>query len=128
MQITNDVHNYMETLIGQELAQAQYAGKFDRDELGDIACLALNQLRPVYIRHDIDYLSALSEDKLVVLKQQSEEAVTKAVTMIEEDRRDLRKKDDKSADIPPPSSDGSFESEWYDRPILVKRPHQIKPK
>lgn len=55
MQISSDVHNYMETLVGQVLASEQYVEQFDNEQLADIACLALIQLKPVYIRHDIDF-------------------------------------------------------------------------
>ena len=49
MQISVDVHNYMETLVGQVLADSQYTDRFDHEQLADLACLALSQLRPVYI-------------------------------------------------------------------------------
>ncbi len=55
MQISSDVHNYMETLVGQVLSSDQYTSQFDNEQLADIACLALIQLKPVYIRHDIDF-------------------------------------------------------------------------
>ncbi|TOJ54537.1 competence protein ComFB, partial [Vibrio parahaemolyticus] len=44
MQISSDVHNYMETLVGQVLSSDQYTSQFDNEQLADIACLALIQL------------------------------------------------------------------------------------
>lgn len=120
MQISVDVHNYMETLVGQVLAKAKYVENFDNEQLADLACLALSQLRPVYIRHDIDFLSALPEERLVTLKEYAESAVEAAKGMIVEDRR--RNRDD---DVPVVFSkqvfDDDGELEWFETPLLNKK-------
>ncbi|ODS04757.1 late competence development ComFB family protein [Vibrio scophthalmi] len=117
MQISVDVHNYMETLVGQVLAQPEYTEHFNNDQLADLACLSLNQLRPVYIRHDIDFLATLSEDRLVILKNYAHVAVEAAKTMIVDDRRKLRQDD-----LPVISSQYRFdedaELEWFEKPLL----------
>lgn len=118
MQISVDVHNYMETLVGQVLADSQYTDRFDHEQLADLACLALSQLRPVYIRHDIDFLSALSEERLVVLKKYSETAVEAALTMIVDDRRRNRK-DEVSIMFSKPRFDDDTELEWFEKPLIV---------
>ncbi|PMI03712.1 competence protein ComFB, partial [Vibrio splendidus] len=82
MQISVDVHNYMETLVGQVLATEEYVSSYNNEQLADLACLALGQLKPIYIRFDIDFLSALPEDKLVLYKRNSEIAVKNAESMI----------------------------------------------
>lgn len=120
MQISVDVHNYMETLVGQVLAKAKYVENFDNEQLADLACLALSQLRPVYIRHDIDFLSALPEERLVTLKEYAESAVEAAKGMIVEDRR--RNRDN---DVPVVFSkqvfDDDGELEWFETPLLNKK-------
>ncbi len=93
MQLSEDVHNYMETLVGQVLGQPEYSETYDQDQLADLACLALCQLRPIYIRHDIDFLSALPEAKLVILKDHALIAVQAAESMIVNDRRRNRDSD-----------------------------------
>ncbi|MDF2154487.1 late competence development ComFB family protein [Vibrio sp. CAU 1672] len=117
MQISSDVHNYMETLVGQELAATQYTEQFNHEQLADIACLALVQLKPVYIRHDIDFLSALPENKLEQFKQSVEVAVTNAAQMVIEDRRKNRE-----SDVPVIFShtryDEDCELDWFEKPIL----------
>ncbi|MBN3495177.1 late competence development ComFB family protein [Vibrio neptunius] len=118
MQISVDVHNYMETLVGQVLADSQYTDRFDHEQLADLACLALSQLRPVYIRHDIDFLSALSEERLVVLKKYSETAVEAALTMIVDDRRRNRK-DEVPIMFSKPRFDDDTELEWFEKPLIV---------
>ncbi|MCG7490480.1 late competence development ComFB family protein [Vibrio sp. Of14-4] len=116
MQISVDVHNYMETLVGQVLADSEYTDRFDHEQLADLACLALGQLRPVYIRYDIDFLSALSEERLVVLKRYSEDAVKASLSMIVEDRRSKRK-DEVPVVFSKPKFDDDIELEWFEKPL-----------
>ncbi|RTZ17324.1 competence protein ComFB [Vibrio aquaticus] len=120
MQISVDVHNYMETLVGQVLANEEYVEKFDHEQLADLACLALSQLRPVYIRHDIDFLSALPEERLVTLKEYAESAVDAAVSMIVDDRRKNRQ-DEIPVIFSKQSFDDDVELEWFEKPILNKK-------
>ncbi|MBF9002626.1 MULTISPECIES: late competence development ComFB family protein [Vibrio] len=121
MQISNDVHNYMETLVGQALHQEEFE-HYDEEQLADLACLALNQLRPVYIRYDIDFLSSLPEDRLVMLKRNADVAISTAESMILEDRRKNR-----HSDVPSVIRLGRFdedrELEWYETPLLKSKDH-----
>ncbi|HHF2914708.1 late competence development ComFB family protein [Vibrio diabolicus] len=117
MQISSDVHNYMETLVGQVLSLPQFVEQYDNEQLADIACLALIQLKPVYIRHDIDFLSSLPEQKLTQFKQSADIAVKNATEMVKEDRRKNR-----DHDVPVifthTSYDEDKELDWYEKPIL----------
>ncbi|MDN3680713.1 late competence development ComFB family protein [Vibrio tapetis subsp. quintayensis] len=119
MQISVDVHNYMETLVGTKLALLEYTERFDSEQLADLACIALNQLRPVYIRHDIDFLSALPEEKLVILSDQVEVALIAAESMIKNDRR--TRDDDLPVVFSKPSRHDDDELEWYEMPLLDKK-------
>ena len=116
MQISVDVHNYMETLVGAKLAKLEYTEKYDHEQLADLACIALNQLRPVYIRHDIDFLSSLPEEKLVRLRNQAIAALEAAETMIIDDRRKERDTDNIPVIVQERSDDD--ELEWYEKPIV----------
>ena len=117
MQISSDVHNYMETLVGQVLSLPQFVEQYDNEQLADIACLALIKLKPVYIRHDIDFLSSLPEQKLTQFKQSADIAVKNAAEMVKEDRRKNR-----DHDVPVifthTSYDEDKELDWYEKPIL----------
>lgn len=117
MQISVDVHNYMETLVGQVLATEEYVSSYSQEHLADLACLALGQLRPIYIRYDIDFLAALPEEKLVLYKRNSEIAVKNAEAMILDDRRK-----DRAQNIPVIFSHHNFdddvELDWYEKPLL----------
>ncbi|MDN3699326.1 MULTISPECIES: late competence development ComFB family protein [Vibrio] len=117
MQISVDVHNYMETLVGHVLAEDSYIEKYDNEQLADLACLALSQLRPVYIRFDIDFLSALPEKDLVKLKESALTAVIAAESMVVNDRRKNR-----DVDVPVifthSNPDDDVELEWFEKPLL----------
>lgn len=125
MQISVDVHNYMETLVGQVLAQDDYVTRYNSEQLADLACLALVQLKPVYIRHDIDFLSALPEERLVQFKHNSEVAVKNAEGMIIEDRRTNRINDDIPVVFSHVNYDDNAPLEWFEKPILkFNKPHE----
>ncbi len=117
MQISSDVHNYMETLVGQVLSLPEFLEQYDNEQLADIACLALIQLKPVYIRHDIDFLSSLPEQKLSQFKQSADIAVKNAAEMVKEDRRKNREYD-VPVIFPHTSYDDDKELDWYEKPIL----------
>ena len=120
MQISVDVHNYMETLVGQVLATEEYVSSYTSEQLSDLACLALGQLKPIYIRFDIDFLSALPEDKLVLYKRNSEIAVKNAESLIIDDRRR-----DRNDNMPIIFSQHNFdedeELQWYEKPLLDRK-------
>ena len=117
MQISVDVHNYMETLVGRVLAEDKYVNHYDNEQLADLACLSLAQLRPIYIRYDIDFLSALPEEKLVILKENAQVAVESAESMIVNDRRRHRE-DDIPIILGPLRFDDNLELEWFEKPII----------
>ncbi len=117
MQISVDVHNYMETLVGHVLAESKYSSVLTQDQMADLACLALIQLRPVYIRHDIDFLSALPETRLVALKESASAAVESSLGMILEDRRSNRD-DDIPVIFSHPRLNDDDELDWFETPIL----------
>ncbi|MCR9575946.1 late competence development ComFB family protein [Vibrio alginolyticus] len=117
MQISSDVHNYMETLVGQVLSLPEFLEQYDNEQLADIACLALIQLKPVYIRHDIDFLSSLPEQKLSQFKQSADIAVKNAAEMVKEDRRKNREYD-APVIFSHTSYDDDKELDWYEKPIL----------
>ncbi|WP_375749882.1 late competence development ComFB family protein [Vibrio sp. HN007] len=118
MQISVEVHNYMETLVGRKLAEPVYTDKYDGEQLADLACIALNQLRPVYIRHDVDFLSSVHEEKLNQLRAQASIALEAAETMIKDDRRQKREDDDSDVIYKDLSEEEDPELEWFEKPIV----------
>ncbi|MDH5205997.1 MAG: late competence development ComFB family protein [Hylemonella sp.] len=51
----DQVHNYYEHLVFAEVVRRAYNfPELTADVLSDVACVALNQLPPRYVRHDVD--------------------------------------------------------------------------
>jgi len=120
MNIGSDVHNYMETIVGQMLAQETYTEQYTDEQLADLACLALSQLRPTYIRYDVDFLAALPEKRAAHLKVCANDAIKAAETMIKYDRRKQRNEDEIPVVISGTRYDDDLELEWFEKPIISK--------
>ena len=120
MQINVDVHNYMETLVGNKLAEERFTEQYDNDQLADLACLTLNQLRPIYIRFDIDFLSRLETGKRIQYEEQVAVAVEAAETMIKSDRR-IERTEEEVIFADSDEEKENRELEWYEEPILKPR-------
>jgi hypothetical protein len=64
----DSIHNYYEGLVFEEIRN-QVAENFSQtDYIADVACVALNNLPPRYIRHDVDmafYLSPMDRKEML---------------------------------------------------------------
>jgi hypothetical protein len=49
------IHNHNEQAVFEEVLRQAAARRVEPGLLADIACVALNQLPPRYIRHDVDF-------------------------------------------------------------------------
>lgn len=54
----------------------------DTDYVDDLACVALNQLPPRYVRHSIDLASHLSDAEQEDLRRQAADAVRQGIEII----------------------------------------------
>ena len=93
---------------------------YTSEQLADLTCLVLGQLNPIYIRFDIDFLSALTEDTIVVYRRNSEIAVKNAESMIIDDRRRDRN-DNMSIIFSQHNFDEDVELQWYEKPLLYRK-------
>lgn len=50
----DSIHNYFERLVFNEIKENYIGKELSEEQLTDMACLALNQIPPRYIRYDID--------------------------------------------------------------------------
>jgi hypothetical protein len=87
-----DLHNYYERLVIQHIMETLVRPDEtpDRDFLEDVACVALNQLPPRYIRHKVDlafYMPVQERQEMLAAVQRAVEAAAKFVT---QNRRDNR--------------------------------------
>lgn len=74
---SSDLYNYYESLVMSEIDKTLTEGSktYDPDMLCDVACIALNQLPPRYIRSSIDLAFYMEPDE----KIKTEEDVTASV-------------------------------------------------
>ena len=80
----DSVHNYYESLVLEELKKALTSSDVDSEYLADVTCVALNNLPPRYIRHDVDMMFYLSSEERNEIQQRVSKAVTDAIAYVDE--------------------------------------------
>jgi len=78
----DSVHNYFERLVFDEIRDHYRQTDLDGDQLADMACIALNQIQPRYIRHDIDMSFFMSSAEYVMARAMVHKAVKNAFKKI----------------------------------------------
>lgn len=79
-----EITNYYESLVYDEINSSLVdTGKVtDTDIVNDIACVALNQLPPRYIRYSIDAAFYMSEEERVTMQNNVKIAVENAYNIV----------------------------------------------
>jgi len=88
----DNIHNYFEKLVFEIIQDKLSNGELENDEdfLGDIACVALNQLPSRYVRHNVDmvfYMTAEEREQNQILV---EDAIVMAVDYVNKHRHSER--------------------------------------
>lgn len=75
----DNIHNYFEKLVFDVIQGKLSNNELDDDEdfLGDIACVALNQLPSRYVRHNVDMVFYMTAEE----REQNQIIVEDAVVM-----------------------------------------------
>lgn len=75
----DNIHNYFEKLVFDVIQKRVQQNTIENDEdfLGDVACVALNQLPSRYVRHNVDMVFYMTLEE----REQNEIIVDDAVTM-----------------------------------------------
>ncbi|MDR9436244.1 MAG: late competence development ComFB family protein [Thiohalophilus sp.] len=84
------IHNYYEQLVLDQLltlTDTELQGESD-DFLSDIACVALNQLPPRYVRHNVDTAFYMTQEERQAIDQEVDKAVKKAIDYVNKHRDD----------------------------------------
>ena len=77
------VHNYYEHLVIAEMLSCSSKARKDAEYLADAICIALNQLPPRYVRHDVDTAFTMTPQALTKINDQVKSAVHHAVEYLE---------------------------------------------
>ncbi len=88
----DNIHNYFEKLVFEAIQKKIHDGEIDNDEdyLGDVACVALNQLPSRYVRHNVDmvfYMTAEEREQNQIIV---EDAVIMAIDYVNKHRHSDR--------------------------------------
>jgi aspartokinase-like uncharacterized kinase len=78
----DSVHNYFERLVFDEVREHYRQTELNDDQLADMACIALNQIPPRYIRHDVDMSFFMSSAEYIMARDQVHKAVKNAYKKI----------------------------------------------
>ena len=87
MSILDNVFNYYEKLVLEELAKQLEGKELDEEFLTDTVCIALNHLPSRYFRHGVDMAFYLSSDEYIQMKTEVEKAVHEAIKFMEKSAR-----------------------------------------
>ncbi len=88
----DNIHNYFEKLVFETLQDKLTNNEVDNDEdlLGDIACVALNQLPARYVRHNVDMVFYMTVEEREQNKIIVEDAVIMAIDYVNKHRHSER--------------------------------------
>ncbi len=79
----DSIHNYYEGMVFTAL-QEKIPNRFgSNDYTADVACVALNNLPPRYIRHDVDMAFYLSPNERQEMVDKVDKAVTDAIKFVD---------------------------------------------
>lgn len=78
----DSIHNYYEHLVLDKLVGLHKSGDIEADDISDVACVALNNLPPRYVRYDVDMAFYLSPDEYQEIENKIETAVSKAIKFV----------------------------------------------
>ncbi|TQV67770.1 hypothetical protein FKG94_24890 [Exilibacterium tricleocarpae] len=78
----DQVHNYYEHLVLEEITLTNERSRTDLDFLADVACVALNRLPPRYVRHDVDLTFFMSPLELQNMQEKIQSAVKQAIDYV----------------------------------------------
>jgi len=101
MSIGENIHNYYENMVNDELNRRFREGGEDLDYLSDIACVALNHLPPRYFRHEIDMAFYLSPQEFDEMRAKVRAAVDTAVENVDRSHREVEEQPAVTMPMPP---------------------------
>jgi len=86
--VLDNMYNYYERMVIEELALQLEGREPDQDKVCDMACVALNSLPPRYIRHSVDMAFFLQADDLRKMRDAVAESVREAIRKITPEHAD----------------------------------------
>ncbi|PAJ73381.1 competence protein ComFB [Pseudoalteromonas sp. NBT06-2] len=82
MKLHDDIHNYYEKLVLDEVIKQKISESLDVDTLADFCCTVLNQLPPRYIRFEVDLAFYLPQSERIEMEEQVRVAIEESIKLI----------------------------------------------
>ncbi|KAF7765876.1 hypothetical protein PUND_a1622 [Pseudoalteromonas undina] len=82
MRLDDDIHNFYEKLVLEEIEKRKLNERYSDDVMADFCCTVLNQLPPRYIRYDVDMAFYLTQTDRLDMQQRVEVAINFAIDQI----------------------------------------------
>ena len=88
----DNIHNYFEKLVFEVIQDKLSTNELDDDEdfLGDVACVALNQLPARYVRHNVDMVFYMTIEEREQNQIIVEDALDMAIDYVNKHRHSER--------------------------------------
>ena len=84
MKLNDDIHNYYEHLVLEKIDALGLNKSKSEDYIADLTCLALNQIHPRYIRHEVDMSFYLPQSEKQQMEMNVLTAIEKALTFLDQ--------------------------------------------
>lgn len=83
MRMNDDIHNYYEKLVLEEIERLSVDKNRDDDYIADLCCLVLNRLPPRYIRYEVDMAFYLPQSKRLDMELNVRNAMREAIEFLD---------------------------------------------
>ena len=84
MKLDDDIHNYYEHLVLEKIEALGLNKTKSGDYLADLSCLALNQIPPRYIRHEVDMSFYMPQSEKQQMEMNVLNAIEKALKFLDQ--------------------------------------------
>jgi hypothetical protein len=88
MKLDDDIHNYYEHLVLEQIEGLELNKIKSEDYLADLCCLALNQLPTRYIRYEVDMAFYLPQSERKQMEMNAINAVKHGMTYLDNTDKD----------------------------------------
>lgn len=80
----DSIHNYYERIVFGEIHKQLHERAVDSNFVADVACIALNNLPPRYVRHAVDTAFYLSPKESIEMETRVAAAVGDAIAFVDQ--------------------------------------------
>ena len=87
MRLHDDIHNYYEKIVLEEIAKQKLDQKYDDDVMADFCCTVLNQLPTRYIRYAVDMAFYLPQSEREYMEERVKTAIKVAIVEVSKKKK-----------------------------------------